>query len=263
MKKLAETGRIIFGLGFLGEGFVCILSKNFVVGRPPGWAIESHPLLAYITGVVLIICGAAIIVNKFADVAALVVVLMILIFTIPGHLMHFMDDWVNAYKSFALLGGAIAVLIADIQGGNSRIKPKETVRHTLLLISLIFVAAFFIVAGYAHFKYADFVKDLIPEFIPFHLFWTYFCGVCLLAGGIGILIPKTRWLASLLSGIMVMGWFLLLHIPRFLANPQDPSDRLGVLESFAFAGVFFLFAALSKTSANSVNYSQLGLRPDK
>ena len=99
-------------------------------------------------------------------------------------------------------------------------------------------------AGYAHFKYADFVNTLIPSYIPFHSFFTYACGVCLFAGGAGLLIPSTRKWAALLSGIMVAGWFVLLHIPRFIANPADASDRLGLCESFSFAGIFFVLAAM-------------------
>jgi uncharacterized membrane protein YphA (DoxX/SURF4 family) len=101
-----------------------------------------------------------------------------------------------------------------------------------------------IVCGYAHFKFAEFVENLIPDYIPFHLFWTCFAGICLLAGGIGLLIPTTRKLAALLSGILVLGWFLLLHILRFLANTNDVSDRMGVCESFIFVGIFFVLAGM-------------------
>jgi hypothetical protein len=83
------------------------------------------------------------------------------------------------------------------------------------------------------------------------VFWTYFCGVCLIAGGIGILLRPTIHLASLLLGIMIFGWFLLLHIPRFIANMNDPSDRMGLCESFAFAGVFFTLAAITKRRSRS------------
>lgn len=114
----------------------------------------------------------------------------------------------------------------------------------MFITGCILVAAFFIDCGYAHFKWADGVQYFIPEYIPFRLFWTYFCGICLFAGGIGLLIPQARRLASLLSGLMVLGWFLLLHIPRFIANPNDPSDRLGLFESFTFVGIFFTLAGL-------------------
>jgi hypothetical protein len=60
----------------------------------------------------------------------------------------------------------------------------------------------------------------------------------------GLLIPQTRRLAALLSGIMIAGWFLLLHIPRFIANIHDVSDRMGLCESFTFIGIFFVLAGM-------------------
>jgi hypothetical protein len=43
---------------------------------------------------------------------------------------------------------------------------------------------------------------------------------------------------------MLSGWFFLLHIPRFLANTNDAGDRMGLCESFTFAGIFFALTAV-------------------
>jgi len=61
-----------------------------------------------------------------------------------------------------------------------------------------------------------------------------------------VLINSGRFIFSigLLSGIMLMGWFVLLHIPRFIANTNDVSDRMGLCESFSFAGIFFVLAGI-------------------
>jgi uncharacterized membrane protein len=108
----------------------------------------------------------------------------------------------------------------------------------------LFLSAFFVVSGYAHFKFVDFTTDFIPSYIPFRRFFAYFCGVCLIAGGVGLLIHRVRKLAAQLSGIMIGGWFLLLHIPRFLADTTNKSDTLGLCESFAFSGICFLLAGI-------------------
>jgi len=105
---------------------------------------------------------------------------------------------------------------------------------------------FFIIAGIQHFQFDKFVEDLIPAFIPAHAFWTYFAAIALLAGGIGILINKTAYLAALLSGIMVFGWFVLLHIPRAVYDPKGNPEWMGVFESLAFSGLFFALAAMMK-----------------
>ena len=114
----------------------------------------------------------------------------------------------------------------------------------MIVFGSVVLAVFFTSAGYAHFKFAAFVADFIPSYIPFRTFWAYFCGICLFAAGAGLLIPQIRKWAALLAGIMLIGWFILLHIPRFAANINDASDRMGLCESFTFAGICFVLAAM-------------------
>jgi len=105
---------------------------------------------------------------------------------------------------------------------------------------------FFIISGFAHFKFHDFIiKDFIPAYIPFHAFWTYFCGIALIAGGVGLLIKQTRRWAAALTGLMILLWFFLLHIPRASYAPHDYGEWMGVCESFTFSGILFTLAGLS------------------
>ena len=239
MNTLLKPGRIIFATGLLALGVICFISKDFIVGRPPAWQAGTHSLLGYISGAILIIAAIAILIQKKAMAASLLIAVLILVLSVLRHMPHFMADWLNAYKSMALFGGALIVAASfmnDPLNANSR--------NVFILTGTVLLTVFFIAAGYAHFKFADFVKDFIPAYIPFHSFFTYFCGICLIAGGIGLLIPKTRYWAALLTGIMISGWFLLLHIPRFANNTSDASDRMGLCESFAFAGILFILAAI-------------------
>jgi hypothetical protein len=52
---------------------------------------------------------------------------------------------------------------------------------------------------------------------------------------------------------MIAGWFVLLHIPRFIANTSDPSDRMGLFESFTFVGIFFVLAGILSRKNQLVN----------
>jgi uncharacterized membrane protein len=246
--NLLKTGRSIFAIGMTGLGFFCFVFRDFIVGRPPMWQQHLNDNIAFgaICGTVVVLASLGILIGRQGGIAAMILAAMILVLSVFKHLPLFMNDWVNAFKAFALLGGALIVagsFLRDDKRLLNYIVSERTI-NALILAGTILLASFFMAASYAHFKWAEGVQFLIPEFIPFRLFWTYFCGVCLFAGGVGILIPRTRRLAALLSGIMVLGWFLLLHIPRFIANPSDPSDRLGLCESFTFVGEFFVLAVL-------------------
>jgi uncharacterized membrane protein len=244
MDKLIKPGRIMFAAGILGLSILCIINKDFIVGRPPAWpsTFNINPALAYISAGILIIAVIGILFNKKAATAALLIAVLIFLLSVLRHLPQFMKDWVNAYKAMALCGGAL-IVAASFYRDNSGAGNRSRIKY-LVIAGTVLLAAFFIAGGYAHFKWAKFVQYLIPEYIPFRLFWTYFCGVCLFAGGAGLLLPQTRKWAAFLTGIMILGWFFLLHIPRFIANTSDASDRMGVCESFIFSSVLFVLTGL-------------------
>ena len=249
MNKLITAGRFIYAAGIMALAVLCMVSGDFIVGRPPAWlaSFKINPALAYISGVVLIAAAMAILFNRKGRIAALLISALIFFFSVLRHLPYFMNDWANAYKSIALVGGSLIIAasfsVQDPVKG-SGVPEGKRFNAVLVIIGCICLAAFFIACGYAHFKFVDFLVTFIPSYIPFHVFWTYFCGICLLAGGVGLLLPQTRRLAALLSGFMILGWFLLLHIPRFIANINDASDRMGVFESLSFAGIFFVLAGI-------------------
>ena len=250
MPKLISAGRLMFAIGMLGLAFICILAQDFIFGRPPALPAEiigMAPFLGYVGAGIVAVSALAILVNhKYAAYGALVIGLLILISALLRQVPSFASQWLSALKSLLMIGGTI--VIAATYTGEQRALKKLSAKNwdVLIYIGCVFLASFFIAGGYSHFLYAEFVIGFIPAYIPFHAFFTYFCAICLFAGGIGILIPGTRRLAALLSGIMVFGWFLLLHVPRFFANMNDPSDRMGLCESFAFAGFFFALAGITE-----------------
>lgn len=245
--KVFIPGRFIFAIGVTGLGILCIILHDFVIGRPPAiWPFDPA-IPGTIAGVIVILIGIAIALGRKGAFLAFVLALMIAVLSVSRHATQFMNDWVNAYKTLALLGGTLVIATAFLSNDNRVLRSYRIKKRTvdlLLFIGTMLMALFFIAAGYAHFKWAEFVPTMIPSFIPFPVFWTYFCGILLIAGGIGILLPPTRKLAALLSGVMVLGWFLLLHIPRVIADPNNTSDRLGLFESFTFVGIFFVMAGM-------------------
>jgi uncharacterized membrane protein YphA (DoxX/SURF4 family) len=256
MSKLILPGRIMFACGIIALGVVQFIVRDFIVGRPPAstWAADIPGKLAwaYTSGSLFIIAGLAIIFNLQARLAALVIGVMILVFSFLLRHLYEMTDWGNAYKSLALSGGAfiVAVSFRKKEGGNSR---NFFTNHDLVFAGCIFLSLFFIICGFLHFKFFAFVKDFIPSYIPFHGFWAYFCGICLLAGGTGFIFTKTRKWAALLSGIMVLGWFILLHIHRFIVDMNNDSDRMGICEAFALSGILFVLAGISSEEKFSIN----------
>jgi hypothetical protein len=128
--------------------------------------------------------------------------------------------WTNAGKALALAGAGLLAA------------------RSLAALSGLFLSAFLILAGVQHFFYAQFVAGLVPAWIPGHLFWTYFAGVALIAGGLGMIAPRTKGLAGYLGRYDPHVVFLL-HIPRAVAALHNANETTAVFEALAISGTGF------------------------
>jgi uncharacterized membrane protein YphA (DoxX/SURF4 family) len=210
-----------------------IIKGDLAMTRPrplPEFLQSVNPILTYVACALILISVILFYLNRFKSASLLTIANLIFWLVTSRHIMNLWRDHINGFKTLWLIGGALMILITlDAY----RKYQKQAVWFTLIVVSI-----FFIDCGIAHFQYSSFVQTLIPSFIPFPLFFTYFAGVCLIAGGVGLLIPRVQKLAAMLSGIQIAGWFVLLHIPRALTIGGD--EWIGVGESLAISGICFM-----------------------
>jgi len=256
MSATLGAGRTFFGLATLLSGALQLATGAFVRLVPwlPEW-LPAPASWARLFGVVLVMSGLAILAGRRVPTAATVVaglLLAVLVFLYPPSftanplidrpfLRGFM--YTNPLKILALVGGA-AILAARFSEGSGG---RPWIEHGVgrwQKAAPVLLAVFLLVCGLQHFAYLPFVKDLVPAWIPpGQLFWTRLTGVALIAGGLGILVPRTSHLAAVMSGVMILLWVPLLHIPRALAGPGHANETAGVFEALALSGVAFLVAA--------------------
>jgi uncharacterized membrane protein len=252
---MATLGRWFAGLGLLASGAQQVVTGEFVRLVPRSGWLPSHRVLPYATGVVLAAAGLAVLSGRWARTAATAIaaalVVMVFFFYPPAMAANPLIDrpflrgfnYTNPLKCFALVGGA-AILAGTVPGSaGERTGPVAAFGRAARLGPYL-LAAFLLVAGVQHFWYARFVATLVPAWIPpGQMFWTYFTGVALMAGGLGMLVPRTARLAAALSALMIFLWVLLLHIPRAVAGPRHAFEAAGIFEALALSGVALLVAA--------------------
>ena len=89
------------------------------------------------------------------------------------------------------------------------------------------------------------------------MFFTLFAGVLLICGGIGTMVPITTRIASLLSGIMILAWVPLIHIPLALKNLRNPGESVPVFEALAFGSMAILaFTADSREQSTHTRHAE-------
>lgn len=234
MRHLERAGRYCFGTAVAGSGLMQVINAEFVRLIPPlpAWAPPAAALAGAV-GVVLMLIGAAIVTGyRLRMMTGLLAALLITSFVVQrlGELAPAVGAWINPLKVLALAAGAVLL------GGHGGRWPG---------VAALALGSFLLVCGWAHFVFADFVDALVPAWIPPGArFWTYFSAIALLAGGVGILVPRTRRDAALWSGVMVFLWVWLLHVPRSV-ELRSAFELAGVFEALALAGVAWLVAGRS------------------
>jgi uncharacterized membrane protein len=236
MITLNKVARNMYLLGVVELALYSFVKGDLAMTRPrplPEVLQNINPFMAYVSGAVLLISVLLYSLNRYRAGALLIIANVIFWLLTSRHILNLWRDHINGFKSLWLISGALLIL-ASVAGYQKHHKK-------FLWANIIILFLFFVDCGIAHFQYPDFVKTLIPGFIPFPLFFAYLAGACLIAGGLGLLIPQTQKLAALLSGVQIAGWFLLLHIPRAITLGGD--EWIGVGESLAVSGICFMIYA--------------------
>ena len=254
-KVALDTGRWFFGLAVLSSGLLQLVTGAFVriVPKLPAW-MPAHSAWAHAIGLVLVVSGLALLKERTARVGGAIVGAMTLVMlvllcltelvvhpTLARPFLHgFM--WTKPFKALALVGGA-ALLVHSLPRGAAVFAPVVRGIARLGPLGAMFLALFLVICGLQHFVYLDFVTAMVPAWVPGQRFWARFTGVALLAGGVGILVPRTARLAATLSALMIFLWVVMLHIPRAFVGPQHAFETAGIFEALALSGVALTVAA--------------------
>jgi uncharacterized membrane protein YphA (DoxX/SURF4 family) len=200
---------------------------------------------------VFVATGLAILAGRRARAAATVAGALIFLWALLRHLpvvaaSPFLSaDWTKAGKAAWFVGGSLTVAATFPTIGNDRtwfVRRLLNREREFVVAGRITLGLFQILTGVQHFKFTAFVASLIPPWFPGDaVFWTYFGGVALIAGGIGLLIPRTARWAALLSGVMIFSWFFIVHVSREIARV---ADGIAVFEALGAAGVLLVIAGL-------------------
>src|ERR1700674_5753299 len=102
----------------------------------------------------------------------------------------------------------------------------------LASVGRIFFAASMIGFGAMNILWQGFVTTMVPpwpSWVPGRSLWACLVGVVLIAigaiaGGLGLVVEKTKRWAALLSGGMIFTWFVILHIQELLPLRTTPTS---------------------------------------
>jgi uncharacterized membrane protein len=106
----------------------------------------------------------------------------------------------------------------------------------LIILGCVFIAVPLAVFATEHFRGPRFIQNMVPSWMPAHLFWAYFVGCALLAAATSLTVRKFVRLSSTLLGLMFFLFVCMIHIPNALAHPKDRFAWAVALRDLSFAG---------------------------
>jgi uncharacterized membrane protein len=100
----------------------------------------------------------------------------------------------------------------------------------------LFFALPLAVFGSEHFSAAQGISQMVPKFMPWHLFWTYFVGLAWFAAALSIATKiQVRW-SGLLFGIAMFLFVAIIDLPGSIAEPHNRFNWNLTLRELSFGG---------------------------
>ena len=122
----------------------------------------------------------------------------------------------------------------------------------LILLGPLFYAMPLAAFGTEHFTLTTGIASLVPKWIPWHTFWTYFVGACFIAAALSLV---TRIQARLAAGLLGLTFFLFVMLMDAPAWGRIPHNRFVLtlsLRELSFSAGAFAFAGSLLTRSSRV-----------
>ncbi|HEY5747404.1 MAG TPA: hypothetical protein VIU12_15100 [Chryseolinea sp.] len=269
METLIKTGRTCYGILMTTIGINQLIYGDFRPAILPPWPSwrTSPEIEAYITGVIFIAAGLAIVFSKKAKLVGLVLGCLLLavilfwhlpyILFIQPHLIRHLGVWGDVGKTLAFCGGAFVVAGSFPQDQTT--PGFLALPEKLIPFGRILFSTTMIMFGFDHFFYVDFISTMVPGWIPGHFFWTYVTGAALIGSGAAIVLKIKLKLVSLLLSLMIFLWFILLHIPGAIADPVVDHGNLvlSAADALGFSGTALMIALTTAQQSRANRFYQV------
>jgi uncharacterized membrane protein YphA (DoxX/SURF4 family) len=218
-----DIGRRVYGLGAVTLGIPGLIYGSFAaMGLPVPPHIPGYQMLVWASAGMLVLAGLAINIRRLAAVASLAIAAFFVLATMILHVPHALANfttWVSweaiAETMVSALGGVLAYALTSGSG--------ETRAAAIVRIARPMFGVGLMVFGTSEFVYATFTASLVPAWLPpSQLFWTYVTGAAQIAAGLAIASGLKARLAAIALTAMYLGFGLLVHLPRLIADPSAP-----------------------------------------
>jgi uncharacterized membrane protein len=233
-----NTNALAYAIGAILLGAVGIYFHEFAMQwQPVPAGIGMRTQLAYLSGLLLIVGGGAILSPKGERGGALLLTVFIglwmLVLNLPNAVASasHIGAWNSPAEITFMATGALALFARGVSG---------PARRPMLLVARVLAGVSAMVFGFAHFNYIDFTASMVPGWIPYKTFWAWATGAGHLAAGVALVSGIRARLAAGCEAAMMGSFVVLLHLPRVVAAPDQHVEWIMLGVSTMLAGAALL-----------------------
>ncbi len=242
-RTLQEKGCMLIGATTAAIGILSLYTGDFAyTWMPVPEDVPGRSVAARVVGVILIAASALLLIPRTLreGVAAMVAVFALwLVPHLPGLLSG--QSWLGFFE-FLLPLGAFLALMGWLASQRQPIGASRRV-----LVGRLCFGVGLIGCGASHFVYADFAAQMIPEWIPGRLFFTYLTGAGHIAAGVSLITGVMMRVSTGLLCFMLACFVVLLHLPRVLSNPGSRLEWTMMFVAVLFNGAAWVIASLVRS----------------
>ncbi|HWE84514.1 MAG TPA: hypothetical protein VG267_06190 [Terracidiphilus sp.] len=244
-RRLASNlGIYVYGAAAIFLGLLGLVSGDFAVGwQHVGPNVPLREPLAYLTAVIELAAGIVLLVPRTARIAAVTLTIVYSIFTLlwvpdafVGIFSGKFDGMGNFFEEFATVAGGL-VLCAILLPAGSWFSGREKLFARIFGLCPVSF-------GVEHiFDTMPGIASWVPKWLPpGQLFWAYATTICFFLAAAAILSGIMVPLAARLLTAEVVGFQLLVWIPKTVTGPHEHLNWAGNGINLAIAGAAWVVA---------------------
>jgi len=241
--RMFLVGRLILAIGTAGLGLVGLVACDFIgPWEPVPASIPLHRVIAWLSGLVLITCGAGLVGRRTMHASALVLALFLLIWVVMFHGPRVTVEpgevgrWLYLGEVLAIACGALMLWATP---GH---RMAATVARLGFALSLL-------TFGASHFAYLKATAGMVPAYIPAPMALACITGAAHLAAGVALLSNLLPRLAAALEAAMMSSFVLLINVPDVLSSSTSREAWTALFAEGALVGAAWIVAAALREPA--------------
>jgi len=145
-------------------------------------------------------------------------------------------------SAIATLAAGIVLLLIGALAARNLVAQAQGLDKIVALANFCFAIPL-AVFGAEHFAEAKSIMGLVPEYMPWRLFWTYFVGVALLAASVSFATRIQVRCSGLLFGLMMFSFVAMMDLPGTIEKPHDRFNWVLLLRELSFGSGGWCLAA--------------------